>query len=58
MKLTDENKAHIAAAILAIIFAVTITIAAIGTVEAGRHVFGEIGTVSGYGIDKMEAAKK
>jgi hypothetical protein len=52
MKLTDENKTYIVGAILAIIFAATITIAAIGAVKAGRHVFGEIGTVSGYGIDK------
>ena len=54
MNPTTSNKAHIAAAILAIIFAVTITIAAIGAAKAGRQVFGEIGAVSGYGLDEVK----
>ena len=56
MKLTTSNKAHLAGAILAIIFAVMLSVAAIGAAKVGKHMFGKIYSVSGYGID-MEAPK-
>ena len=49
MKLTDSNKAHLTGAIIAVIFAVMLSIAAIGTVKVSKVYFGKIYSVSGYG---------
>ena len=54
MKLTDENKAVLTGALLALIFAAMFCVGLAGAVHVGWEVFGTVtDSVSGYGLDEV-----